>query len=164
VYGAVTDSSKPQIVNPPNPLRDKVSGSGPISEEMLERAEKAVEGLAAQFDELMAGELDKLGELVDAGMKEPARRLEIAKLIFEISHDLRGQAGTFNYPLITRVGSSLCRFTDDLTACNERELQVIQLHINAMQAILADVRRGDGGAVGEEIADGLELAVRKMMA
>lgn len=155
---------KPQIVIPPNPLREKVSGSGPISEEMLKRAEEAVESLSAQFDELMAGGLEKLGQLVDAGIKEPARRLEIARLIFEISHDLRGQAGTFNYPLITRVGSSLCRFTDDLTACNEREFQIIRLHVEAMQAILAEVQRGDGGAVAEEIVDGLEKAVRKLLA
>lgn len=156
--------AKPQIVIPPNPLREKVSGGGPISEEMLKRAEEAVEGLAAQFDELMAGELEKLSQLVDAGIREPERRLEIARLIFEIAHDLRGQAGTFNYPLITRVGSSLCRFTDDLAACNERELQIIRLHVDAMQAILAEVQHGDGAAVAEEIADGLEKAVRKMLA
>lgn len=155
---------KPQIVNPPNLLRDKVSGSGPISEDMLKRAEVAVEGLSAQFDALLQTELEKLSALVEEGVQEPSRRPEIAQSIFEITHDVRGQAGTFDYPLITRVGSSLCRFTDGLEGCAERELEVIRLHIEAMQAILASSLRGDGDAVGEQIADGLEAAVRKVLA
>jgi len=154
---------KPQIVNPPNPLRTKVSGSGPISQEMLKRAEGAVEALAAQFNALLESDFEKLSELADLASREPSRRMEIAKQIFDIAHDLRGQAGTFNYPLITRVGSSLCRFTEGLDRCDERELKVIRLHIEAMQAILASSQRGDGDAVGEQIAHGLELAVAKIL-
>jgi len=163
MWNSVTEPSKPQIVNPPNPLRDKVSGSGPISQEMLTKAERAVESLSAQFDDLLENEIDKLAGLCDLGVKNPARRMDAAKLIFEISHDLRGQAGTFNYPLITRVGSSLCHFTDGIECCDEQELEVIRLHIEAMQAILASSLRGDGGQVGQEIAGGLEKAVEKVL-
>ncbi len=154
---------KPQIVNPPHPLRSKVSGSGPISQEMLNRAEVAVEGLAAQFDALLESELDKLSELAGLGAREPSHRTDVAKQIYEIAHDLRGQAGTFNYPLITRVGSSLCRFTEGLEDCGEREFEVIRLHIEAMQAILASSLRGDGDTVGRQIAGGLERAVGKIL-
>jgi chemotaxis protein histidine kinase CheA len=159
----VTDPMKPQIVNPPNPLRNKVSGSGPISQEMLKRAEGAVEALAAQFNTLLESDLDRLSELVDLGAREPSRRMDVVKQIFDIAHDLRGQAGTFNYPLITRVGTSLCRFTEGLDACGERELEVIRLHIEAMQAILASSLRGDGDDVGKQIAHGLEAAVGKLL-
>jgi hypothetical protein len=159
----VADRMKSQIVNPPHPLRDKVSGGGPISQEMLKRAEVAVEGLAAQFDALLEGELDKLSALASLAAREPSRRKELAKSIFDIAHDLRGQAGTFNYPLITRVGSSLCRFTEGLEACEEREIEVIRLHIDAMQAILASSLRGDGDTVGQQIALGLERAVGKIL-
>jgi hypothetical protein len=160
----VTDTPKAQIVHPPNLLKSKVSGSGPISQEMLNRAETALDGLAAQFDALMDGEIKKLGELHHLGVREEARRADLAKHIFEIAHDLRGQAGTFDYPLITRVGSSLCHFTDGLTYCDEQALTVIRLHIDAMQAIVASSLRGDGGDVGQAIASGLEKAVGKVLA
>jgi len=160
----VAEPPKPQIVNPPNSLREKVSGSGPISEAMLKKAEQAVASLAAQFDALLESEIGKLTELTATAVKEPGRRMDIVKLIFEIAHDLRGQAGTFNYPLITRVGSSLCHFAEGLEKCAERELEVIRLHIEAMQALLASTRQGEGGPVGEAIADGLEKAVSKVLA
>ena len=159
----VTDIPKPQIITPPNLLRQKVSGSGPISQEMIERADHALEGLSEQFDNLMAGEIEKLGELHRKGVEDPARRIELVREIFEVAHDLRGQAGTFDYPLISRVGTSLCHFTDGMERCDERELEVIRIHINAMQAVLASSLRGDGGAVGQEIASGQEKAVNKIL-
>lgn len=159
----VADIPKPQIITPPNLLREKVSGSGPISQEMIERADHALEGLSEQFDNLMAAEIAKLGELHRKGVDDPARRIELVREIFEVAHDLRGQAGTFDYPLISRVGTSLCHFTDGMEQCDERELEVIRIHINAMQAVLASSLRGDGGAVGQEIASGLEKAVNKIL-
>jgi hypothetical protein len=155
---------KPQIINPPNLLRERVSGGGPISPEMLARAEAAVESLSAQFGVLLSSEIEKLGDLYAAGSAASAdRRLAIAKEIFEVVHDLRGQAGTFDYPLITRVGTSLCRFTENLTACDERCYEVIRVHIEAMDAVLRNALRGDGGALGEAIAGGLEKAVKKIL-
>lgn len=159
----VADIPKPQIITPPNLLRQKVSGSGPISQEMIERADHALEGLSEQFASLMAGEIAKLSDLHKQGVDDPARRIELVREIFEVAHDLRGQAGTFDYPLISRVGTSLCHFTDGMERCDERELEVIRIHINAMQAVLASALRGDGGAVGQEIASGLEKAVNKIL-
>ena len=159
----VAETTKPQMIQPPNRLKEKVSGNGPISQEMLDRAETALGSLSVQFDELMAGEIRKLGDLHRLGVEDEGRRAEMADLIFEIAHDLRGQAGTFDYPLITRVGSSLCHFMDGLDCCDEQGLQVIRLHIDAMQAIVSSSLRGDGGQVGQEIASGLETAVRKVL-
>ena len=155
---------KPQIITPPNLLRERVTGSGPISEEMLARADAAVGSLSAEFAALLATEIAKLGGLQAQGAAAtPARRLEIAKAIFEITHDLRGQAGTFDYSLITRIGSSLCRFIENLTACDERSYEVIRVHIEAMDAVLHNALHGDGGPLGQAIAGGLETAVKKIL-
>lgn len=154
---------KAQIVDPPNRLRQKVSGSGPISPEMLARAKEAVASLAPQFADLVTRDVGKICELYAEGVEHPARRLEIAKAIFEVAHDLRGQAGTFDFPLITRVGSSLCRFVENLEECDEACFEVIGVHVEALHALLRDSVRGDGGPIGREIADGLEAAVRKVL-
>jgi len=155
---------KPQIINPPNRLRERVTGSGPISEEMLARAEAAVQSLSDQFGELLASQIAELGRLHAEGAAAPVeKQLDIAKRIFEIAHDLRGQAGTFDYPLITRIGASLCRFTENLTDCDARCYEVIRVHIEAMDAVLHNGLQGDGGPLGEQIAGGLETAVKKIL-
>lgn len=158
------DIPKAEIINPPNLLRRKVSGSGPISQEMLTRAKAAVENLTAQFSELLKKDIEKVSALHGEGLAaDAARRLDIAKAIFEVMHDLRGQAGTFDYPLVTRVGSSLCRFVENLEACDDRCYEVIGVHVEALNAILRHAVRGDGGPLGQEIADGLERAVKKIL-
>jgi hypothetical protein len=155
---------KPQIINPPNRLRERVTGSGPISEEMLARAEAAVESLSAQFGALMASQIAELDRLqAEGAAASSTQQLATAKRIFEIVHDLRGQAGTFDYPLITRIGSSLCRFTENLTECDARCYEVIRVHIEAMDAVLHNALHGDGGPLGEAIAGGLETAVKKIL-
>ena len=155
---------KPQIINPPNRLRERVTGSGPISDEMLARAEAAVQSLSGQFGELLDSQIGELGRLYAEGAAAPVeKQLGIAKQIFEIAHDLRGQAGTFDYPLITRIGASLCRFTENLTDCDARCYEVIRVHIEAMDAVLHNALRGDGGPMGDAIASGLETAVKKIL-
>ena len=158
------EPDKPQIVSPPNRLRQKVSGNGPISPEMLARAKEAVSNLAPAFAELMAKDVEKIASLYEEGLADPTRRMEVAKAIFDVAHDLRGQAGTFDYPLVTRVGSSLCRFIEKLEGCEDVHFEVIAVHVDALEGVLRNAIRGDGGALGREIADGLELAVKKVLA
>lgn len=160
---AVVNMQKPQVVTPPNRLRQKVTGSGPISPEMLTRAKEAVASLAPAFAELMAKDVEKICGLYAEGVADPGRRLEIVKAIFEVAHDLRGQAGTFDYPLVTRVGSSLCRFIENLKECDDACFEVVGVHVDALDGVLRNAIRGDGGALGREIADGLESAVRKIL-
>jgi hypothetical protein len=158
----VAEASKAQIITPPNLLRQKVSGSGPISQEMLDRADHALEGLSRQFDDLMADAVGRLCDLHRTGVADPARRTELVREIYAVAHDLRGQAGTFDYALMSRVGTSLCHFTDGIETVGDRDFEVIRIHIDAMQAVIANALRGDGGAMGQEIASGLEQAVRKV--
>jgi len=159
----VVEASKAQIITPPNLLRQKVSDGGPISQEMLDRAHHALEGLSEQFDDLMTSAVERLSDLHRNGVDDPARRSELVREIFEVAHDLRGQAGTFGYALISRVGTSLCHFTDGIEHFDDRDFEVIRIHIDAMQAVIANALRGDGGAMGEEIAGGLEKGVQKVL-
>lgn len=63
------------------------------------------------------------------------------KQIFLIVHDTKGQGLTFGYPLITRVGSSLCDFIRHVTQpLTEEQLLVVGLHLEALSfAIENDV-------------------------
>jgi hypothetical protein len=76
-------------------------------------------------------------------------------------HDLRGQAGTFGYPLVSHIGDSACKFIDLSEDFGPTETDVLAMHINALQAIRQAKIKGDGGAVGRELMDGLRKVILK---
>ena len=150
-----------QVVDPPHVIRDKVSGGGDISEEMLQRAEDAMQELSDGFVEQAGADVEKLTALYQGATSDPDRRPEAIAQIFRISHDLRGQGSTFDYPLLTRVGSSLCSFAETIDPKSDKCFDLIGIHIDALRAIVSREIKGDGGPVGREIADGLEKATGK---
>lgn len=158
--------SNPQVrfVQPPHQISERVSGGGDISDKMLDRADAAVKRLSDQFTDLALDEIGKLDALLKEAAANPDRRRDIVRNIFMVVHDLRGQGATFDYPLLTRIGSSLCTFTENLDGSSDKELQVIGVHVDALKAVMTNKINGDGGPVGREIAKGLEIAVQKIMA
>ncbi len=156
--------SPPQFVQPPHQISERVSGGGDISDKMLSRAAAAVKRLSNQFTSLALDEINALSDLHQEAVANPEERTEIVRKIFMVVHDLRGQGATFDYPLLTRIGSSLCTFTETLDTFGDKEMQVIRVHIDALKAVMTHKVSGDGGPVGREIAQGLEIAVQKIMA
>lgn len=152
-----------EVVNPPHDIRQKVSGGGGISDEMLRRAEHAIADMSAGFMEGAAADVEKLRQLYQDAKGNPDKRPEIIGEIFQISHDLRGQGSTFDYPLLSRVGSSLCTFTETIDSANDKSFEIIGIHIDALRVIIGQNVTGDGGPLGREIAAELETAVKKIV-
>ncbi len=158
------NNSTVRFVQPPHQISERVSGGGDISDKMLARADAAVKRLSDQFTDLALNEIGKLDMLLKEAQANPDKRPDIVRNIFMVVHDLRGQGATFDYPLLTRIGSSLCTFTEKLEGSSDKELQVIGVHVDALKAVMTHKISGDGGPVGREIAKGLEIAVQKIMA
>ena len=152
---------KVQVINPPNLIATKVSGGGGPTPEMLEKAEEAIAKMSDEYPAWAMKDIESLTNLLDEAELEEAKRIENLEAIFQIAHDMRGQGGSFGYPLMTRVGSSLCRFTEVLNNPDNRGLVVVRAHIDAMRAVIGNKVKGDGGRVGRQIARGLEMAVEK---
>lgn len=158
----MSDKGGVEVINVPHAIRLKVSGGGAISEAMLQKANQVIEELTASFIDLLRIEIDKMVSL-SQDAKTAADKRALVEQIFEVSHDLRGQASTFDFPLVTRIGSSLCRFTESADLSDARAQEVIDAHINSMKLIVAEGMRGDGGAAGQKIATGLEIAAKKVL-
>ena len=159
----MTDENKDpddvQVINPPNMIKTKVSGSGGPSPAMLERAEEAINRLSDDYPKWAMKDIDTLCALMDEAEETDEARIDNLRQIFKLAHDMRGQGGSFGYPLMTRVGSSLCRFTEVLNNPDERAMKVVRAHVEAMRAVITNRVKGDGDAIGREIAQGLEFAV-----
>ena len=91
-------------------------------------------------------------------LKELVRwsRREYLAEMHRIAHGMKGQGGSFGFPLISRVGQSLCRFVGRDSERVETDLPVIQAHLDAQRLILEKGIRGDGGEAGRRLAERLE--------
>lgn len=156
-------AAKAEIVEVPNTLRTKVSGSGPISTEMLERAESVIDEHGADYISRAQAQLEGLVKTVRSAQAEPQNRAQLFEQIFQQSHDIRGMGSTFGYDLITAVGNSLCNFIEELTDQNDAAMEVVTAHVDALRAVIGNDVKGDGGAIGREIAQGLAQAVDKVI-
>src|SRR3546814_7444393 len=77
-------------------------------------------------------------EVRQAGMARERGLIRMRRLL----HDLRGQAGTFGYPLVSQVGDSACKFIDLSEDFSETEVEVIGMHVDALKAIAQSKKIG----------------------
>ncbi len=160
----MADSDKPQLINPPNPLKMKVGVGGPgaVTPDALERADAVIADLADDYLTWAEEDLTNLqAALAKLKATEGDNRAEVAA-IFQIAHDVKGQGGSFGYQLMTEIGHHLCRFLESLETANPAEIGVIGVHIDALRLVIANKMKGDGGAAGEALYKGLELVVAKV--
>jgi len=156
-----TNTADVQYFHPPNLLKLKV-GDGRLDPEAIARAESAVQQLATDYMTWVMTDIKRLDEIIVRARDDGANRKTHLDALFVTVHDMKGQGGTFGYPLISRIGHSLCRLLerDGL----ETNLKVISAHVDAMKAVILHKVKGDGGAVGQQIAEGLEAAAAKLAA
>ena len=153
---------KYKIINPPNTIATRVSGSGPMSESMQKKAESVLKKHAETFSGNAKTEVEELSNAVDELAKNLDSHGEYTNRIFQISHNIRGQGGTFGYDLITDIAASLCNYVEELESCDDDALKLIRAHIDAMRAVIMEDATGGGGKIGQEISKSLNLAVTKL--
>ena len=163
----MTDDERPKLVQPPSSLKDKVGNteSGDTVEAMLARADKAVEVLSNEFVGWIEDDIKRLQDAHDALTSDPDDPRGVMDRVYNVAHDMRGQGGSYGFPLITRVGSSLCRYIEGRDwASTTGDLQVVSAHIGALNVVLARKVRGEGDEVSRKVADELEALVAQRLA
>lgn len=155
------------IIRPPDTLKSKVSEGGPgaVDLDALERAEQVIANLTDNYLEWVQEDLAKFQAAYDKlAAAAPEDRAAAADAVFQISHDVKGQGGSFGYDLMTVVGNNLCRFIEkaegDIT---DKHIEAIKVHIDTMKLVIAENIKGDGGPAGDKLLTGLELVVQKLL-
>lgn len=159
----MSGKSKPEFIEPPNTLKDKVSVSpNGVDLDTLDKAEQLIANMQGSYLEWVEEDLRKLQALYGQATQEPERRAAILKDIFAVAHDVKGQGGSFDYHLMTAIGNQLCRYIERIEgAPNDRHMEVVKVHIDAMRLVIGQRMSGDGGDVGENLLRGLEAAIQK---
>lgn len=153
-----------------NRLKDKLGGAGggdfKISDEALAKCQEAFQSLAEDYPDWVMGNLRTLldfhNELVFA--EQGAERQRLYPKIRELAHDMKGQGGTFGYPLISKFSDSLYGFVSPNAGTSDNHIELIRSHIDSMSVVIRERIKGDGGEVGNELSKGLEQAIEKYTA
>jgi chemotaxis protein histidine kinase CheA len=128
---------------------------------MLAKAQAAIAKMSDDYPGWAMDDVNNLEKLIQDVEPGSGTGREQLRDAFKLAHDMRGQGGSFGFPLMTRIANSFCRFAEGLDTIDQGALEICMAHVNAMRAILQNDVRGTGGPIGAQIADGLELAVQK---
>ena len=148
-----------------NRLKEKTAGLGGevkgISPEALAKAEAALNDMSEDYPDWVGKLIDQLDEIHNRCHEEGADRKRLFDEINAISHDMKGQGGTFGYPLITTFADSLYTFSYSKGELSDNHVKVIKAHVDAMRAVIKGRVSGGGGEIGEQLTAGLKQAIQK---
>ena len=158
------DEPEVEIITPPDTLKKKVKigGPGAVDLDTLNRAEAVIADMTGNYLEWTAQDLAKIHQALEDLKAEKKDHKDALARIFQLSHDMKGQGGSFGYTLMTILGRTLCTFVEKREDAGPAEVEVIQLHINAMDLVIARQMKGDGGKEGEQLLEGLGLVAAKV--
>jgi len=122
-----------ELFMPPNALKSKVGNFTGIDMAAIKRAETAMESLKSNFAEWAQDDVRHLAEARERYVKKPDAGSRAALL--RAAHDMKGQAATFDFPLIARVAGSLANLLNDLPEGKILPQALVDAHVDAVQVI-----------------------------
>lgn len=122
-------------------------------------AEARIKALTRDYEIWASEDLNDAKQALEVARALPDGRQTQIKKIFGVTHNMKGQGGTFGYELITMIGHSLCNFIRHIPDATDSELKVIDHHLAAMEMVLGNKVKGPGGAFAEKISAKLEHVI-----
>lgn len=152
-----------QLIKLPNRILEKIGGleaaKKAFGPDVLHRIEQAIDDQA----ELFQGVIDQyVREMNAASSDSEAFDQASMRKIRDISHELRGIAGTFGFHLASRVAKSLWGFLGEFQEPNPAVYNVVRMHVDTLLA--AQTTRGDADGVALQVEKGLQSVIHKLRA
>lgn len=153
-----------QIIQVPNLLRAKIGPGKGIDKALVQKADQAISAKAGEFLDRARDEIQLLDQKTAA--MEAATDDAVCKIAqqeaYAIVHELRGEAGTYGYKLVSTIANAQCRYIEDLAEGTTAVPAIIRAHTDALRAVVGGDINGDGGEVGKELNENLRLLVAKL--
>jgi len=121
-----------------------------LDPEALKRAEAALAAISHRYIEWAEADCARLDAAWTACESGPDRDDRALRHLFQIAHDMKGQAATFDYPLVSALGNRLCReieaaLADGVDPARQSRLAAL---VAAIGRVVRDRLSGEGGAEG----------------
>ncbi|MBM3569385.1 MAG: hypothetical protein FJX46_11615 [Alphaproteobacteria bacterium] len=158
----MSDDDKPEFLSNPNPIAKKARVMvGRTADDMLKTAEARLDTLKGDFTTIIKKDVDRLAELIKQAEVDLPNRDAHIQMLKKVFHELRGQGGTFGYPLISEVGDSACKYIDASPTMGDAQVKILKAHVDTFKAVVAGNIQGDGGAIGRELMKTLQFILAR---
>ena len=148
-----------QVIPASNALKLKVGGRfGALDPAAIAKAEAALKSLSGNFGQWLQDEVTKL-ETARARVKTEGVTPETMEFLYLRAHDLKGLGTIYEFPLVTRIGASLCKLIDDKDKRLSASMALIDAHIDGIRAAVRDGIKTDDHPVGKILVTELERMV-----
>lgn len=144
-----TQGRKTRIINPPQDLKRRaLSATQGLNLELtpqeLLQIEKVVHQSKDRFVSQIAEKLKSLRVMHQEAERTPALRASYLDLLRDESLAIKGLGGTFGFPMVTTIASSLNDYVGTRTDADVRQLLLVRLHIDTIYVLLARGRQPQG--------------------
>ncbi|MBV6631688.1 MAG: hypothetical protein KI792_01500 [Alphaproteobacteria bacterium] len=144
-----------RIIEIRNNLKNKASQEEGISpKEAIEEAEQRIAVMAEEYDGRLQADIDRLRELAVQVTTGPHD--EWGPPLLRLVHDMEGQAGIFNYEVMSFISGSLGRVLEHAPPDHAKFIPTIEAHCDALFLVYKQKIRGDGGSAGRALLRGLK--------
>ncbi len=121
----------------------------------LAQAEAAINELKGEYTQQLKADVAQL-TTVFASIDRSNPTPDVLEELFGISHNLKGQAGSFGYDLVTSIAASLCDLVRGVSgAMGARDLKAVEQHVVVLGRVVEKGVVGTGGETGEKIVQSL---------
>jgi hypothetical protein len=157
--GTAANNSAVEIIEMASPLAHKVRkvAAGSPDAPSLEAAEKQIAQMSADYEKRLSGELASLIDDIHAVMALPqndrAARLEP---FYDAVADIKGQAATFDYELVTLIADALRKFLLDTDRTREHDLTLVRQYLGLMQVVMEQKLRGLDSPAAKKVLAALD--------
>jgi len=167
-----------EIIEPDMSLKYRVGGrpgiAGCIRREAIEKAERAILALSKDYINVARGQIAEIMARFNyvrddiakqANINPPITGEGVASYLMEIAmiaREIKGQARSCGYDLLTEVAESLYGFVAVRRQVNARQIAFIEAHIDVLQHIVTYDLRGNGGDISRELLNTIVIARRKL--
>ena len=143
------------VITPHNSLRHAIRATGNRElDDPVARAETALANLSGEFKTWMRAECDRLSAAHAAVMAKGFTDMARGEL-FRAAHDIKGDAPTFGFPAAGAAAESLCRIIEHAPDLDAVPPDLIQHHIDAVQAIVREHNTIEKAGVASELSNRL---------
>lgn len=104
------------------------------------------EELVSQFLSWTGDAVKELRTIADGLEDRQDATSGAAERIYDLSHNIKGMGSSFNFDLMTTVGTSLCRYIKH--GGSTISAKVIDAHVRIFEVVLEHRITGDGGEKG----------------
>lgn len=142
------------IIDAPNNFLDKVGAVNIASPDPVMLADGVLQRIKPEFEARFEADMRALKSLYV--QMQDTGKFDLPLLITKV-HEIRGEAGTFGYQLVSEIGRMLCEFIPSIDKVGQTEQMAISAHLQAMQTVVADKVKGEGPEVAKQIIIGLKM-------